>query len=96
MPIVPPNYGRREIHPIVLLKQTPVAALVGASPRVPIAPIKGVEFARFSDRLVIVNHRPSPVDISGIANRRTIPQFPCAPGWLAAHSAIYIELLSAD
>jgi hypothetical protein len=32
----------------------------------PMAPVKGVEFARFGKHLVIVNHRSSPVDISGI------------------------------
>ena len=92
MPIVPPNYGRREMHPIVLLKQTPVAALVGTSPLAPLPPIKGVEFARFGSRLIIVNHRSSPVDIGGIAARRELSQVPSAPGWLAAHAATCLEL----
>jgi hypothetical protein len=92
MPIVPPNYGRREMHPIVLLKQTPVAALVGTSPLAPLPPIKGVEFARFGSRLIIVNHRSSPVDIGGIAARRELSQVPSAPGWLAAHSATCLEV----
>jgi hypothetical protein len=92
MPIVPPVYGRREMHPVVLLKETPVAALVGAAPSLPIAPIKGVEFARFDNSLVIVNHRSSPVDISGISTKRAIAQVPSAPGFLAAHSAVFLEL----
>jgi len=91
MPIVPPQYGKREMHPIVLLKETPIAALIGSSPQAPMAPIKGVEFARFGKHLVIVNHRSSPVDISGITARKTIPQVPSATGWLAAHSAVYLE-----
>jgi len=66
MPIVPPAYGRREMHPIVLLKETPIAALLGASPRLPIPPISGVEFGRFGDQLVIVNHRSSHGEIAGI------------------------------
>jgi hypothetical protein len=92
MPIVPPQYGKREMHPVVLLKETPVAAHVGASPQAPIAPIKGVEFARFGKHLVIANHRSSPVDISSITARRALSQVPSAPGWLAAHSAVYLEL----
>ena len=92
MPIVPSNYGKREMHPVVLLETTPVAALVGTSPLAPIAPIKGVEFARFGNRLVIVNHRSSPVDISGITAQKEIPQVPSAPGWLAAHSATFLEI----
>jgi hypothetical protein len=92
MPIVPPNYGKREMHPIVLLKETPVAALVGSSPLAPLPPVKGVEFARFGSRLLIVNHRSSPVDISGIAARRAIHLVPSAPGWLAAHSAVCLEV----
>jgi hypothetical protein len=92
MPIVPPNYGRREMHPVVLLKETPVAALVGPSPLAPLPPLKGVEFARFGQKLVIVNHRASPVDISGIAARRALLQVPSAPGWLAAHAATCLEL----
>ncbi len=92
MPIVPPNYGKREMHPIVLLKETPVASLIGASPLAPISPIKGVEFARFGSRLVVVNHRASPVNLSAIPARRTVSLVPCAPGWLAAHSAAMIEL----
>ncbi len=92
MPIVPPQYGKREIHPIVLLKETPIAAEVGISPSLPIAPVKGVEFARFGNQLVIVNHRSSPVDISGIPSKRAFSQVPSAPGWLAAHSTSYLEL----
>ena len=91
MPIVPSQYGKREMHPVVLLKETPVAALAGTSPLAPMVPIKGVEFARFGKHLVIVNHRSSPVDISGIAAKRALPQVPSAPGWVAAHSGIYLE-----
>lgn len=92
MPIVPPQYGRREMHPVVLLKETPIAALAGSSSQAPIAPIKGVEFARFGKHLIIVNHRSSPVDISRIAARRALPQVPSVPGRLAAHSATCLEL----
>jgi len=91
-PIVPSQYGKREMHPVVLLKETPVAALIGASPQAPLPPRKGVEFARFGSRLVIVNHRASPIDLSAIRPRRAIPQVPTAPGWLAAHSAVLLEL----
>lgn len=92
MPIVPPIYGRREMHPIVLLKETPIAKLVGSSPLLPIPPTKGVEFARFGDALVVVNHRASPIDISGVQATRALPQIPSATGWIAAHSAVFIEL----
>jgi hypothetical protein len=92
MPIVPPNYGRREMHPVVLLKETPVAVLAGPSPLTPLTPVKGVEVAGFGKHLLIVNHRSSPVDISAIAARRTLPLVPSAPGWLAAHSAVCLEL----
>jgi hypothetical protein len=92
MPIVPPNYGRREMHPLVLLKETPVAALTGPSPQALMAPVKGVEFARFGSHLVVVNHRASPVNISVIGARREIAQVPAVPGWLAAHSATCLEL----
>ena len=92
MPIVPPNYGRQEMHPIVLLKETPVAALIGTPPQLPIPPVKGVEMARFGNKGVIVNHRSSPVKISGAAARHMIAETPSALGWLAAHSAIYLEI----
>jgi hypothetical protein len=91
MPIVPPQYGRREMHPVVLLKETPVAALADVSPLSPMPPVKGLEFARFGGRLVVVNHRSSPVDISAIKAGRVMPQVPSAAGWLAAHSAALIE-----
>jgi hypothetical protein len=91
MPIVPANYGRREMHPIVLLKETPVAALVGPSSQLFIAPVKGVEFARFGRRLIVVNHRASPVDLRGIKSRSEIAQLPGAPGWIVAHSAVLLE-----
>ena len=96
MPIVPPQYGKREMHPVVLLTETPVAVLVGASPLAPMPPIKGVEFARFGKHLVIVNHRSSPVDISGIPVSRTLSQLPSALGWLAAHSAVCLQLQEPD
>lgn len=92
MPIVPPQYGRREIHPLVLLKKTPIAAIVGPSPLLPVAPLKGVEFTHFGHHLIVVNHRSSPVDITRIASKRALPQVPSAPGWLAAHSATYLEM----
>jgi hypothetical protein len=40
IPIVPPQYGKRETHPIVLLRETPVAALAGEAPLLPMLPIK--------------------------------------------------------
>lgn len=92
MPIVPPLYGKRELHPVVLLRETPVAALAGQSPLLPLAPVKGVEFARFGDKLVIVNHRSSPLDIRGLKAKRVIELVPSVPGWLAGHSAVYLEL----
>ena len=91
MPIVPPRYGKREMHPVVLLKETPVAVLAGASPLALLPPRKGVEAARFGTRVIIVNHGASPVDISAVKARLAIPQFPSAPGWLAAHSGMLLE-----
>jgi hypothetical protein len=91
MPIVPPACGRREMHPIVLLKESPVAVLAGRAPNLPIVPAKGVEIARFGDRLIVVNHRASPVRIDASPAHRAIPQIPAAPGWLAAHSATCLE-----
>ena len=92
MPIVPSQYGKREMHPVVLLKETPVAKLAGISPLAPMKPVKGVEFARFGKKLVIVNHRSSPLDIKSIKAKKSIAQVPSARGWLAAHSATYLEL----
>jgi hypothetical protein len=92
MPIVPAHYGKREMHPVVLLKENPIASLAGISPLAPIPPIKGVEFAHFGKQMVIVNHRASPLDISRIKIKKQISQVPSAPGWLAAHSAAYFEL----
>lgn len=92
MPIVPPQYGKREMHPIVLLKETPVKKLAGISPLAPITPVKGVEFARFGKKLVIMNHRSSPFDINGIRFKHFVAQVPSARGWIAAHSAAYLEL----
>ena len=91
MPIVPPQYGKREIHPIVLLKETPVAALAGISSLLSMLPVKNAEFARFGKKLIIVNHRSSPVDIGRIPAKRLLPLLQSAPGWLAAHSAAYVE-----
>lgn len=93
MPIVPPQYGRREMHPVVLLEQTPVAAVLGTAPDAPLPALRGVESARFGDRhLVLVNHRSSPVDISTIPTRRSVAQVDAGPGILAAHSGVFIEI----
>jgi hypothetical protein len=92
MPIVPAQYGKREVHPVVLLQETPVAAMAGQSPLVPLPPIKGVEIARFGNRLIIVNHRSSPVDLRSLKSRPAIPLIPAAAGWLAAHAATCLEL----
>jgi hypothetical protein len=92
MPIVPPQYGKREMHPVVLLKETPVAALAGVSPLAPMRPIKGVEFARFGSYLVIVNHRSSPVNIGNLKWKSELAQLPGAPEWLPGHAATLVEL----
>jgi hypothetical protein len=91
MPIVPPQYGKREMHPVVLLKETPVAVLAGISPLAPLPPVKGVEFVRFGDKIVVVNHRSSPLDIRVLKAKREIFLVPSAPGWLAGHSAVLVE-----
>ncbi|HEU5397311.1 MAG TPA: hypothetical protein VFV81_09090, partial [Verrucomicrobiae bacterium] len=96
MPIVPPSYGKSEMHPVVLLHETPVAALAGTSPSLPVPPVKGLEFARFGNRLVVVNHRSRPVDLRAIRAGKAIHQVPAAPGWLAAHSAVCLELPAAN
>lgn len=93
MPIVPPQYGKREMHPIVLLAKTPVEKLAGVSPLALMKPIKGVEFARFGkNKLVIVNHRSSPVSIRGVKAKKAIPQVPSAKGWLSAHASVLMEV----
>jgi len=92
MPIVPPNYGRREMHPVVLLKASPIAALAGQPPGRLLPAIKGVEVARFGRLAVIVNHRASPVAIGGIACEESWHQIATAPGFLAAHSAVCLRL----
>lgn len=92
MPIVPPQYGKRELHPVVLLKESPIAVLMGISPQARMTPMKGIECARFGNRLVIVNHRSSPVAISGIIAKKELSLIPSAPGWLASHAATYLEL----
>jgi len=92
MPIVPPHYGKREMHPVVLLSKTPVAKLAGVAPSAPMRPVQGVEFARFGRKLVIVNHRSSPLNISRLKAKKVIPQVPTARGWLAAHAAVCLEL----
>jgi len=51
-----------------------------------------VEFARFGNWLVIVNHRSSPLDIRRIAVKCEFPQVPSAAGWLAAHAATCLEI----
>jgi hypothetical protein len=92
MPIVPQRYGRREMHPIVLLSEAPVANVLGTSPQALMPPRKGVECARFGDRLIVVNHRASPVELSGLNARHELSQLPCRPGWLAGHATTYVEL----
>ena len=52
MPIVPSRYGRREMHPVVLLHPTPVEAVIGTSPLAVLPPTRGVETARFGERVV--------------------------------------------
>jgi hypothetical protein len=90
MPIVPPRYGKREMYPLVLLAKTPVEKLAGISRLAPMQPIKGVEFARFGENLIIVNHRSDPIDIHRILAKKAVPQTPTAKGWLAAHSAVLL------
>ncbi len=92
MPIVPPQHGKQEMHPIVLMEETPVSVIIGAAKSGVCKPVRGVEFARFGNQLVVVNHRSSPVDIREIARTGEIAQVPCGAGLLAAHSATCLTL----
>ena len=92
MPIVPPQYGKQEMHPIVLMRDPPVTTIIGSAKSRVCKPIRGVEFARFGERLVVVNHRSSPVDIRGIAKIEEIAQVSTNAGMVAAHSATCLTL----
>jgi hypothetical protein len=91
MPVVPPNYGRREIHPIVLLKQTPIAAYAGTAPNTPLPAQKGLEFARFGSRWIIVNHTANPVNLIPVATGKMRHALPITSDWLLPHSALLLE-----
>jgi hypothetical protein len=41
-------------------------------------------------KIVIVNHRSSPLDIRGLNARKTIHLISSAKGSVAAHSAVYL------
>lgn len=91
MPIVPPAYGKREMHPVVLLKQTPVEAIAGKCPSLPMKAARGLEFARFGGRWVVVNHRSSPVHIGEAVSGGDLHLVPAPEGFLASHSAVSLE-----
>jgi hypothetical protein len=91
MPVVPACYGKREMHPVVLLQETPVAVLAGRPAQPVLPPIRGVECARFGSRAVIVNHRSSPISLGDLASHPQRHLVPSAPGWLAAHGAVVID-----
>ncbi|GGS60532.1 hypothetical protein AB0E75_25665 [Streptomyces griseoviridis] len=92
MPIVPPRYGKREMHPLVLLHRTPVGVLAGPAPTALLPPAKGVEVAVFGTRAVIVNHRSTPVDLGALDTRGAIAQDADFTRRLAPHSAVCVEL----
>ena len=96
MPIVPARYGRQEMHPLPLLQKTPVSDIIGVSPHAILPPSKGVEVARFGRRVIVVNHRSSPIDISHLATARRLPLLPGSDDTLAGHSAVYLEILTPD
>lgn len=90
MPIVPPVYGKREMHPVVLLEKTPVEAIVGVCPDLPCMAQRGLEFARFGDRWVIVNHLPCAIELGNSKGQSMIHTAPTVPGYLAAHSGVFL------
>lgn len=92
MPAVPPQYGKQDIHPVVLFGRTPVEAILGAPESAPMPASRGVEMARFGRHVVIVNHRSTMVDLSEVQAEEQIEMVPSAPGWLPGHSAIYLLL----
>jgi hypothetical protein len=91
MPIVPPAYGKREMHPVVLLRETPVEAAFGRGDTRSLRARKGVECTRFGSRWVVVNHRASPIDIDVGAFRRVVHLLPGSAGYIGAHSAAMLE-----
>ncbi|MBV8782356.1 MAG: hypothetical protein JO353_13245, partial [Phycisphaerae bacterium] len=91
MPMVPPSYGRKEMHPIVLLKKTPLGALIGAVPSAPVAVQNGVEVARFGDRIIIINHRSTPIRINSTKHRQILSMLDESADRISPHSAVYLE-----
>lgn len=93
-PTVPWGYGRREMHPLGLLTRTPVEAVIGRAPNAPLPPVRGVEVARFGSKAVVVNHRPSPLDLTSFGGT-SVPLLGEhrgeRPGWVAAHSAALLD-----
>ena len=92
MPAVPPSYGKLEAHPVVLLQETPVGRLAQESldPRWPGR--KGIEVSRFGDRLIVINHRSEPVSLAAYHGTNPIFQVESAPGRLAGHSAVCLQV----
>lgn len=92
MPAVPPDYGKSEAHPVVLFKATPVGELAFECLKPVFPGRKGVEMARFANRLIVVNHRSEPIDLSLYAGKNPIFQVESASGCLAGHSAVCLEI----
>lgn len=96
MPSVPWGYGPREMHPVVLLRRTPVEDVIGVAPGAVLPHVRGVEVARFGRRAVVVNHRPEPISLAPAAATASWPMLGPErgemPGWLAPHSATVLDL----
>ena len=97
MPIVPPSYGRREMHPIVLLKQTPVAlidwsisqAFDATDERCGVRPLWRSPGNRQS------SEQPCRCQTHSLFPNRASGA-PSADGWLAAHSAALLDVQNAS
>lgn len=89
MPVVPSQYGRSEMHPIVLLEKTPLEVLFGRGRDCLVPPEKGLEQVRFGSRYILVNHRSTAVRVAVPSSER-LPLDPWAGEWLPGHSALYL------
>lgn len=87
-PAAPRKVGRREVHPLPIIQEAPLASFL----RPLITPRwsggRGVEAAWFGQQAIIVNHRPMPVVLENLVFTEAIWQYEYDGHTLLPHSAV--------
>ena len=89
---IPPKYGRLDMYalPLVDLVESPISAILNGHKRARYPACRGIEYADFGDRLIIVNHNSIPYRLVDTDDTDAVRMYEVDGNMLVPHSAVML------